>query len=122
MAASDHSRFVQRVRRRYAGQLALLPAGEPVRASMQAAYDALQTLEADTGVRLRILRQLVLERLVVLDCDHEAPTLEHGAPTLATACASLPPGGALRLRPGEAGSAAPACQDGDSHASGRALL
>ncbi|MBA3593367.1 MAG: bifunctional [glutamate--ammonia ligase]-adenylyl-L-tyrosine phosphorylase/[glutamate--ammonia-ligase] adenylyltransferase [Polaromonas sp.] len=112
MAASDHSRFVQRVRRRYAGQLALLPAGEPVRASMQAAYDALQTLEADTGVRLRILRQLVLERLVVLDCDHEAPTLEHGAPTLATACASLPPGGALRLRPGEAGSAAPTDQGG----------
>ncbi len=31
----------------------------------------------------------------------------HMAPTLATACAALPPGGALRLRPGEAGSAAP---------------
>jgi len=28
------------------------------------------------------------------------------APTLATACAALPPEGALRLRPGEAGSAA----------------
>jgi glutamate-ammonia-ligase adenylyltransferase len=57
--ASDHSRFVQRIRRRYAGQLALLPPGEPVRATMQAAYDALRPLEADTGVRLRILRQLV---------------------------------------------------------------
>ncbi|WP_188706443.1 bifunctional [glutamate--ammonia ligase]-adenylyl-L-tyrosine phosphorylase/[glutamate--ammonia-ligase] adenylyltransferase [Polaromonas eurypsychrophila] len=107
-AASDHSRFVQRIRRRYAGQLALLPAGEPVRATMQAAYDALQPLEADAGVRLRILRQLVLERLVVLDCDHEAPTLEYTAPTLATSCASLPPEGALRLRAGEAGPAAPA--------------
>jgi len=30
------------------------------------------------------------------------------APTLVTACTSLPPEGALRLRPGEAGSAAPA--------------
>ena len=30
------------------------------------------------------------------------------APTLPTACGSLPPEGALRLRPGEAGSAAPA--------------
>ena len=30
------------------------------------------------------------------------------APTLVTACTSLPPGGALRLRPGEAGSAASA--------------
>ncbi|MDP3309717.1 MAG: glutamine-synthetase adenylyltransferase, partial [Polaromonas sp.] len=99
-AASDHSRFVQRIRRRYAGQLALLPAGEPVRASMQAAYDALQPLEADAGVRLRILRQLVLERLVVLDCDV--------TPTLPTSCGSLPPGGALRLRAGEAGPAAPA--------------
>ena len=80
--ASDYSRFAQRIRRRYAGQLELLPAGEPVRASMQAAYEALQPLEKDIGVRLRILRQLVLERLVVLDCDHAAPTL-------ATACASL---------------------------------
>lgn len=74
-AASDHSRFVQRIRRRYAGQLALLPAGEPVRATMQAAYEALQPLEADTGVRLRILRQLVLERLVVLDCDGDQAAL-----------------------------------------------
>ena len=30
------------------------------------------------------------------------------APTLFTSCNALPPGGALRLRPGEAGSAAPA--------------
>ena len=33
------------------------------------------------------------------------------APTLPTACGSLPPEGALRLRPGEAGSAAPAGED-----------
>ena len=103
--ASDHSRFVQRIRRRYAGHLALLPAGAPVRASMQAAYDALQPLEADTGVRLRILRQLVLERLVVLDCDT--------APTLATACASLPPEGAELARGGPSlRSAAPASSAG----------
>ena len=38
------------------------------------------------------------------------------APTLATACAALPPGGALRLRPGKAGSAAPACGCGDERA------
>ncbi|MDP2817351.1 MAG: bifunctional [glutamate--ammonia ligase]-adenylyl-L-tyrosine phosphorylase/[glutamate--ammonia-ligase] adenylyltransferase [Polaromonas sp.] len=111
-AASDHSRFVQRIRRRYAGQLALLPAGEPVRATMQTAYEALLPLETDTGVRLRILRQLVLERLVVLDCD-TAPTLEHEAPTLRTEVSSLPPEGALRRRSGEAGPAAPA---GERHA------
>src|SRR5690606_26932800 len=89
-AASDHSRFVQRIRRRYARELALLPAGEPTRVTMQAAYDALQPLGLDTGARLRILRQLVLERLVVLDCDM--------APALATACASLPPEGAELAR------------------------
>ena len=36
------------------------------------------------------------------------------APTLPTACGSLPPEGALRLRPGKAGSAAPACESGGS--------
>jgi glutamate-ammonia-ligase adenylyltransferase len=100
-AASDHSRFAQRIRRRYAGQLALLPAGEPVRASMQAAYEALQPLEADTGVRLRILRQLVLERLVVLDCDHEAPTL-------VASRTALPPEGAVPPRGGPSAEPAPA--------------
>jgi len=39
------------------------------------------------------------------------------APTLATACAALPPEGALRLRTGGAGSAAPACKE-----SGRRLI
>ena len=34
------------------------------------------------------------------------------APTLVTACTSLPPEGALRLRPGEAGSAALAGREG----------
>ncbi|MEO6322191.1 MAG: 2Fe-2S iron-sulfur cluster-binding protein, partial [Polaromonas sp.] len=43
----------------------------------------------------------------------------HIAPTLATACAALPPEGALRLRPGKAGSAAPAggeVEDSPTHA------
>ena len=42
------------------------------------------------------------------------------APTLATSCASLPPEGALRLRPGEAGSAALAGEEGN--ATGAAML
>ena len=33
------------------------------------------------------------------------------APTLVAPRTSLPPGGALRLRPGKAGSAAPACEE-----------
>ncbi|WP_332776018.1 xanthine dehydrogenase small subunit [Polaromonas sp.] len=37
----------------------------------------------------------------------------HIAPTLATSCAALPPEGALRLRPGKAGSAAPAGREAE---------
>ena len=37
---------------------------------------------------------------------HHSIGLGHEAPTLPTSCGSLPPGGALRLRPGRAGSAA----------------
>ena len=33
-------------------------------------------------------------------------------PTLVTSCTALPPEGALRLRPGEAGAAASACKAG----------
>ena len=80
-----YSRFVQRIRRRYPGQMALLPAGAPVRASMQATLDALLTTGLDMNAALRVLRQLVLERLVVLDCV---------APTLPAARGSLPPEGA----------------------------
>ncbi|MEC5212289.1 glutamate-ammonia-ligase adenylyltransferase [Polaromonas sp. CG_9.5] len=105
LALSAYSRYVQRIRRRYAGQMPLLPAGEPVRATMQTTLDALLASGLETGAALRVLRQLVLERLVVLDVT---PTLLDVTPTLATACASLPPEGVLRLRPGEAGSVAPA--------------
>jgi general secretion pathway protein H len=44
------------------------------------------------------------------------------APTLPTACGSLPPEGALRLRPGEAGSAAPAGGCGDAAAQSSGLV
>jgi glutamate-ammonia-ligase adenylyltransferase len=70
---SDHSRFVQRLRRRYAAELALLPAGDPVHATIAHAYDRLREQGHATGAALRILRQLVMERLVTLDCDEGAP-------------------------------------------------
>ena len=70
-AASAHSRFVQRIRRRYADQLQLLPPGAPLRATMQLTLDALLESGLETGAALRVLRQLVLERLVVLDCDSQ---------------------------------------------------
>ena len=70
---SSHSRFAQRLRRRYAGELALLAPGTPTREAMVAAYDLLRKQGHDTGTALRILRQLVMERLISLDCDEQAP-------------------------------------------------
>jgi [glutamine synthetase] adenylyltransferase / [glutamine synthetase]-adenylyl-L-tyrosine phosphorylase len=67
--ASGYSRFVQRIRRRYASQMGCLPEGAPVRSSMELALQALRGSGMDIGAALRVLRQLVLERLVVLDCD-----------------------------------------------------
>jgi len=68
---STYSRFVQRLRRRYANELHLLPAGAPVSATLQTCFDALRTTHS-CGDALRMLRQLVMERLVVLDCEQHA--------------------------------------------------
>ncbi len=70
---SQHSRFLQRLERRYAAELALLPAGVPTRETMAATCDALLARGHALAAALRILRQLVMHRLVVLDCDQGAP-------------------------------------------------
>ena len=70
---SAHSRFVTRLRRRYAAELPLLPPGTPGREQLAGVYDGLRGRGHDAGAALRILRQLVLERLVVLDCEQAAP-------------------------------------------------
>ena len=67
--ASGYARFVQRIRRRYAGEMGLLPPGAPLRPQMAQCLKALGAQGLETGAALRVLRQLVLERLVVLDCD-----------------------------------------------------
>ncbi len=69
-----YSRCVQRLRRRYADQLHLLSAGPPQRSAMEAALRALQAQGLETGAALRVLRQIVMERLVVLDCEGDGPT------------------------------------------------
>ena len=71
--SAAHSRLVQRLRRRYPEELALLAPGTPTPDSMQGCLQALAARGHDTGARLRILRQLVVERLVVLDCEQAAP-------------------------------------------------
>ena len=68
---STYSRLVQRLRRRYADALHLLPAGAPVLATMQACFEALRQTHSCADA-LRMLRQLVMERLVVLDCEQRA--------------------------------------------------
>ena len=68
-----HSRFYQRLQRRYADDLGLLRPGAPVRATMAEAYQALRARGCDTGTALRVVRQLVMERLIQLDCDGQAP-------------------------------------------------
>ena len=70
---SDHSRFAQRLRRRYAGELALLPPGTPVGETLRRGYDSLRGAGHPPGTALRILRQLVMERLISIDCDGGAP-------------------------------------------------
>ncbi len=68
---STYSRFVQRLRRRYVNELPLLPVGAPVLATMQTCFEALRQTHS-CGDSLRMLRQLVMERLVVLDCEQHA--------------------------------------------------
>ncbi|KQP50146.1 glutamate-ammonia-ligase adenylyltransferase [Pseudorhodoferax sp. Leaf274] len=67
-----HSRFVQRLRRRYAAELALLPPGAPRKAAMQAVLAQLMAQGHGLGAALRMLRQMVMERLVVLDCEQQS--------------------------------------------------
>ncbi|WP_233505905.1 bifunctional [glutamate--ammonia ligase]-adenylyl-L-tyrosine phosphorylase/[glutamate--ammonia-ligase] adenylyltransferase [Rhodoferax lacus] len=76
---SAYPRFGQRVRRRYAGELALLPVGVPRRAAMQSVFDSLRHGGLDFPGALRATRQLVLERLLALDCDQSCPLAEVAA-------------------------------------------
>ncbi|MFT7722676.1 MAG: bifunctional [glutamate--ammonia ligase]-adenylyl-L-tyrosine phosphorylase/[glutamate--ammonia-ligase] adenylyltransferase [Roseateles sp.] len=68
---ADHSRFVQRVRRRYAAELPLLPPGLPGRAEIAALIDTLAA-GRPLASSLRVARHLVLERLAVLDIEQHA--------------------------------------------------
>ncbi|QIL83003.1 bifunctional [glutamate--ammonia ligase]-adenylyl-L-tyrosine phosphorylase/[glutamate--ammonia-ligase] adenylyltransferase [Diaphorobacter sp. HDW4A] len=70
---AEHSRFFQRLHRRYESEMALLPAGVPTRETMAQTCDALIAKGHDLGAALRILRQIVMERLIRLDCEQGAP-------------------------------------------------
>jgi [glutamine synthetase] adenylyltransferase / [glutamine synthetase]-adenylyl-L-tyrosine phosphorylase len=71
-ASAAHSRFVQRVRRRHASELALLRPGLPDGAAITALVVQIETQGHGLAAALRITRQLVLERLAVLDVEDRA--------------------------------------------------
>ncbi len=69
---AEGSRFVQRIHRRYPDQLRLLAPGVPDRAAMEQVFISLCNSGSDIAAALRITRQMVLERLVCLDCDAQS--------------------------------------------------
>jgi glutamate-ammonia-ligase adenylyltransferase len=88
-ALAEHSRFVQRVRRRHANELGLLPPGLPDAAAIGALVARLQAAGRPLASALRVARQLVLERLAVLDIECQAALHDVTATMTALAEASL---------------------------------
>jgi [glutamine synthetase] adenylyltransferase / [glutamine synthetase]-adenylyl-L-tyrosine phosphorylase len=70
--AADHSRYVQRIRRVRSAELDLLAPGAPTRETIQATLDAWLARGRSLASALRLTRQLVMERLVVLDVEQQA--------------------------------------------------
>jgi len=68
-ALAAHSRYVQRIRRRYGDDLHQLPAGVPAADAITALVHQLQVGGRDLPCALRVARQLVLERLATLDVE-----------------------------------------------------
>ncbi len=82
-------RAITRIRQRYAADLPCLPSGEPTQANLYAALQALQDKGySTTSAQLRVLRQLVFERLYTLDCEASAPlgVVIQGMTDLAEVC------------------------------------
>ena len=69
---AGHSRFVQRIRRRYTAQAEALPKGLPGPAALRAGLEALLAQGLIPADGLRVLRHLVLVRLAELDCAGQA--------------------------------------------------
>ena len=72
-ADAAHSRYVQRVRRRYGAELGRLPEGVPDGAAIAALVEGLQRDGRTLAQALRVARQIVLERLAVQDVEQGAP-------------------------------------------------
>jgi len=90
-AAASHSRFVQRIRRRYAAELALLPPGGFDATAVQSLVLRLHQDGRALGSALRVARQLCMERLACLDVEQGArlDTITAGTTALAEATLEL---------------------------------
>jgi len=88
-ALAEHSRFVQRVRRRHGGMLHRLPPGLPDFAAITALIAGLEADGIAVMAALRIARQLVMERLAVLDIEQGADQADVTAAMTALAEATL---------------------------------
>jgi [glutamine synthetase] adenylyltransferase / [glutamine synthetase]-adenylyl-L-tyrosine phosphorylase len=86
---AEHSRFVQRVRRRYGDQCALLAPGLPDAQRIGALIEALRSQGQPLGAALRQARQLTLERLAVLDVEQAAAMPDIGQAMTALAEVTL---------------------------------
>ncbi|MEO8922414.1 MAG: glutamine-synthetase adenylyltransferase, partial [Caldimonas sp.] len=75
-ASASYSRFVQRIRRRYAAELEVLAPGLPLRESILALVERLRASGRNLTAALRVARQLSLERLAVLDIESGATLAE----------------------------------------------
>ena len=113
---AEHSRFVQRIHRRYAPDLAVLPPGLPQASSLNAAWQGLQARGLSPSDALRVLRHLVLERLVVLDCSGQADlhAVTHTMTALAAFC--LDRAYALALAPLTERHGTPTCAEAPEQA------
>ena len=69
---SADSRFAARVRRRYSAELTLLDPGLPDASHISSTYTRLRQSGFDVAAALRVTRQLVVERLLTLDCGGQA--------------------------------------------------
>jgi len=88
-ALAGHSRFVQRVRRRHGDMLHRLPPGLPDFAAVTALIAGLEADGIAVMAALRIARQLVMERLAVLDIEQGADQADVTAAMTALAEATL---------------------------------
>ncbi|WP_417283054.1 bifunctional [glutamate--ammonia ligase]-adenylyl-L-tyrosine phosphorylase/[glutamate--ammonia-ligase] adenylyltransferase [Comamonas sp.] len=69
---AQYSRFQQRLHRRYENWFDALPPGAPDKALMEQALATLAQRGLDLSASLRVLRQLVMDRLITLDCEQNA--------------------------------------------------